>query len=181
LDAIGQLRCVVPPDLIVLDLMMPVMDGWQFRVRQRNDPTIASIPVLAISADDSAKAAAIHADGYLKKPLDLAMLLHAIERILLANERQRLQVQIAQTERMVALGTLAAGVAHEINNPLAYVSANLGLITEKLSVLGSVRPPATDAAALGKAARQRVLDQLAELEDIVRRAREGADEVMGFL
>ena len=48
---------------------MPVMDGWQFRAEQKSDPALAGIPVLALSADGSAKAAAIDAKAYLRKPL----------------------------------------------------------------------------------------------------------------
>src|SRR5919206_1695644 len=39
------------PRVILLDLMMPVMDGWEFRVAQQRDPALASIPVVVISAD----------------------------------------------------------------------------------------------------------------------------------
>src|SRR5262245_56777971 len=56
------------PDLILLDLMMPVKDGWQFRIEQKRDPNISAIPVLAMSADDTPKAVAIDAEMYLKKP-----------------------------------------------------------------------------------------------------------------
>ena len=69
-DALDQLRGGAPPDVIVLDLMMPVMDGWEFRVAQRADPLLAGIPLLAMSADLSAKARAIAADGYVRKPID---------------------------------------------------------------------------------------------------------------
>src|SRR5262249_48882765 len=58
------------PDVVVLDLMMPKLDGWQFRVAQREDPMIAATPVIAISASSSATAAAVDADLFLRKPLD---------------------------------------------------------------------------------------------------------------
>src|SRR5258705_13036727 len=44
------------PDVVVLDLMMPVLDGWQFRIEQRNDPSLAETPVVAISASHSSAA-----------------------------------------------------------------------------------------------------------------------------
>ena len=47
LQALEHLQTTRPsPDLIILDLLMPVMDGWEFRVRQKEDPELAKVPVL---------------------------------------------------------------------------------------------------------------------------------------
>jgi CheY-like chemotaxis protein len=71
------------PEVIVLDLMMPVMDGWTFREEQRKLPALASIPVLTVTADGDArgKAASIQAAGYIAKPLQIDNLLDEVERI----------------------------------------------------------------------------------------------------
>jgi signal transduction histidine kinase len=148
LEALEHLRSGQRADAILLDLMMPVMNGWQFRVQQKRDPRLATIPVLVISADTTAKAAAIDADAYLPKPLQAGALLGTIERALLASERRQLQASLVETERLASLGTLAAGVAHEINNPLAYVMANLGFVEQSLGPAGA---PVYDAAALREA------------------------------
>ena len=80
-EALQQLRHGPHADLIVLDLMMPVMDGWQFRKVQQGDPRLAAIPVVIISADGSVqqKASAIGAESYIKKPVDPAVLLKTVE------------------------------------------------------------------------------------------------------
>jgi CheY-like chemotaxis protein len=49
-EALERLHSGELPDLILLDLMMPVMDGWQFRQEQVRDPALAKIPVIAITA-----------------------------------------------------------------------------------------------------------------------------------
>jgi serine/threonine protein kinase len=71
-EALSLLRQGMRPDLILLDLLMPVMDGHQFLKAQRQDPTIASIPVVIVSALDrhKASAAALGAVDYLRKPVD---------------------------------------------------------------------------------------------------------------
>jgi len=71
----------VQPCLIVLDLMMPVMDGWTFRSEQMRDPQLARIPVVVISAyrDLSQQVKDLGLIGYLKKPLDLRKLLQIVQ------------------------------------------------------------------------------------------------------
>jgi two-component system cell cycle sensor histidine kinase/response regulator CckA len=124
-QALEQLGSGGAPDLIVLDLRMPIMDGWEFRAVQKSDPKLSRIPVLAVSADGSAKAAAIDAEAYLRKPLSTDALLGTISRILGEMERRRLLGRLEEAERFAALGRLAASVGHEINNPLAYVAMNV--------------------------------------------------------
>ncbi|MBI4509317.1 MAG: response regulator [Deltaproteobacteria bacterium] len=131
-EALTYLRNAEKPELIVLDLMMPVMDGWEFRLEQRRDPKLAETPVLAISADSSCKARAIDAEAYLAKPIDVDQLLAVIEETISTFERRNTLAKCAQADRLASLGTLAAGVAHEINNPLTYVLANLKILSQRL-------------------------------------------------
>jgi CheY-like chemotaxis protein len=81
-EALRRLAEGPRPRLILLDLMMPVMDGWQFREEQRKDPTIATIPVVVVSADGQVrqKAERIHADGHIRKPVGIDALLAVVER-----------------------------------------------------------------------------------------------------
>jgi signal transduction histidine kinase len=120
------------PDLILLDLKRPAIDGLPFRAAQKADSTIAGIPVIALSADP---AAVIDADAHLRTPYDPEMLVATIGDLLLAREHQDLQSRIAQTDRLSSLGTVAAGVAHEINNPLAYMVLNIDYLRGELAQL----------------------------------------------
>ena len=78
-DALQSLRGAAPPCVILLDLMMPVMNGWQFRAAQRNDPDLAEIPVVAVTAAGTrTDIAAIQVDGWLSKPVDFDRLLATV-------------------------------------------------------------------------------------------------------
>lgn len=68
------------PTVILLDLMMPVVNGWEFRAAQQGDPSLAPIPVVVLSADRdvAAKAAALQVSGYLAKPINLDVLLDVV-------------------------------------------------------------------------------------------------------
>jgi CheY-like chemotaxis protein len=61
--------------VILLDLMMPVMDGWQFRREQVQNQALAGIPVIVVSAAGRDRLQQIQADAYLSKPVDLDELL----------------------------------------------------------------------------------------------------------
>jgi CheY-like chemotaxis protein len=80
--ALEQLRDGVRPCLILLDLTMPVMNGWQFREEQRHDPELASIPVVVISAGAnlSEQVAPLGIRDYIRKPIQLGQLLATVQR-----------------------------------------------------------------------------------------------------
>jgi CheY-like chemotaxis protein len=73
--ALDRLASGARPALILLDLMMPVMDGWQFRREQVLDSNLADIPVIVVSAAGPGRSAQIDADDYLSKPVNLDELL----------------------------------------------------------------------------------------------------------
>jgi CheY-like chemotaxis protein len=79
-EALAYLRAHAAPDVILLDLMMPVMDGWEFRREQRLDREMAEVPVIVLSALDQTRVAEVAADAFLKKPLDFDRLLELIRR-----------------------------------------------------------------------------------------------------
>jgi CheY-like chemotaxis protein len=75
-DAIDLLREEALPDLIVLDLMLPDMEGWDFRHRQKKDTRIAGIPVIGVSAVGKL----VDVEYSFRKPLDYDQFLSAVER-----------------------------------------------------------------------------------------------------
>jgi len=70
-------------DLILLDLLMPVMNGWDFRRRQRETPAFAGIPVFLMSAGAHLAVVRdeLQAAGCVPKPVDAADILHVIQRL----------------------------------------------------------------------------------------------------
>ena len=70
------------PRLIILDLMMPVMNGYDFRRQQLETPRIADIPVVLLSADEAVakRSRELEAQGWLSKPVDFDRLLDVVSR-----------------------------------------------------------------------------------------------------
>jgi CheY-like chemotaxis protein len=67
------------PSVVLLDLMMPVMNGWEFRAEQERDPDIASIPVVILSAFARATDEELRGiETFLRKPVDMPTLLEAL-------------------------------------------------------------------------------------------------------
>jgi CheY-like chemotaxis protein len=81
-EALDRLRRDERPSLILLDLTMPVMNGWQFRAEQRRDPDLSEIPVLVLSAGEhlAEQVSSLGIDDFVHKPIDLGHLLQKIER-----------------------------------------------------------------------------------------------------
>jgi signal transduction histidine kinase len=180
-QALSRLRDGPLPDLIVLDLMLPKLDGWEFRAIQRADPGLASIPVLAVSADSSAKAAAIDATGFLSKPFRADDLIGRVRAIL--GDRIRMEARLAEMDRLVALGRRAAEAAHEMSNPLGSVVANVTAIDEMASRMREVLEglPAQPGGAGVADLVDRGRATLNEIEDTARDLRLGANRMAGAL
>ena len=81
-EALDHLRRQSHPSLILLDLTMPVMNGWQFRAEQRRDPDLSGIPVVVLSASErlAEQVAPLGITDYVRKPIELGYLLRLIER-----------------------------------------------------------------------------------------------------
>ena len=146
------------PDLIVLDLMLPEMDGLEMcrRIRLNAKPRSPRIMLLTARADEQSKLTALEngANDFLTKPFSTVEVLTRLRNLLenarlerdLAARNVRLeqtlrelestQAQLIQSEKLNALGSLSAGLLHEINNPLNYSLTALQLLASDPSVQG---------------------------------------------
>ena len=80
-QALQKLEDGLEASVILLDLMMPVMDGWQFRREQVRQKKLADIPVIVVSAAGRDLIERVHADAYVAKPVDLEQLLKHITKL----------------------------------------------------------------------------------------------------
>ncbi|WP_375469037.1 response regulator [uncultured Nostoc sp.] len=144
------------PDLILLDVMMPGIDGFETCRRLKANPITQNIPVIFMTAlsdsKDKVKGLEIGAVDYVTKPfqqeeviarlklqLKISNLTYTLEQRVQERtaeltqslqQLQQTQLQLIQSEKMSTLGQLVAGIGHEINNPIGFIEGNFSYITE---------------------------------------------------
>ncbi len=117
-------------DVVLLDIIMPEMDGYQVLERIKASPDLRDIPVIVISAldeiDSAVRCIEIGAEDYLPKPFNPVLLRARLNASLQKKKLRDLEkaylqqeVTLRQSEKLATLGKLSAGMAHELNNPAA--------------------------------------------------------------
>ena len=118
-----------PADLIILDDFMPNLNGYKACAKIKENPETRLLPVIIISTMreqvDRIKATKAGADDYLTRPVDKLELSLRVNNVLAL---KMLRSEATLSQRFAALGRLAGGVAHEINNPLTGVVTNLEMV-----------------------------------------------------
>jgi CheY-like chemotaxis protein len=156
-EALRSLKTELLPDIILLDLRMPVMDGWEFRARQLDDPLLGRIPVVAVSADGTPQALAISARAFLRKPVTADELLGTIGRVLSENERE---LSASFAGRVASLSRLAAKLGHEIDDPLTIVLLKLS------HSIDALRPPMRSPEAWSARPESELRELKARMADV---------------
>lgn len=162
-------------DLVLLDVMMPGMDGFAVCRRIKDDRATSAVPVLFVTAleDDSCESngLALGAADYLTKPIVPAVLVARVQtHLALKSHRDRLEVlaesrarQLLHAERLSTIGALTAGIIHELNSPLTFVLGFANALLEDMQELADRLPPPSDHEAEELTVCRRFLEKDAEL------------------
>jgi two-component system, NtrC family, sensor kinase len=242
-------------DLIISDILMPVMDGFQLCRNVRKDETLRHIPLIFYTAtytgpEDEKFALRIGANRFLQKPCEPDIFMEAVREVMkgvgktdvvstqepepeaeilkLYSERlvrklehkmaeleieiqtrreaentllkkheeleaahaelKRAQAQVIQQEKMASIGQLSAGIAHEINNPMSFITGNLDILKNYIEGITEIMQaqeeivkaniPREALAALDDLKRKKKFDYiLKDIGNVITQSLEGADRV----
>lgn len=198
--------------LVISDVMMPGRNGVELlRDITARYPETAVIMVSGVDRSQRVRdALSLGASDYLIKPCELDVLMIAVERALdrrrlqctarkykadiekqnkelalRAAELQRLHAQIIHSEKMASLGQLAAGIAHELNNPAGFIYGNMDMLKDKLVGLqelllayDQIDLPPNELSLIGPLKIRIGYDELVEdLNSIAADCLEGAERI----
>lgn len=196
--ALTAVKALVP-DLILLDINMPDMNGYEVCKTLKQNPETQHIPVIFISAidrvEDKVKAFQMGGVDYITKPFQFEEVIARIKNqleirklqhdILLQNEQlkatkrelEQTQAQLVQRQKMLGLSQFVAGMFHELNNPMTFISGNLDPACEYIRDLMEVinlyrqeypRPSANIATAIAELDLDFAIEDLRQLMESMK-------------
>jgi len=152
------------PDLILLDVMMPDMDGYEVTKRVRSLKELPFIPILLITANDrasSVKGLDLGADEFIRKPIEAEELLARVRSLL------RLKHSIAERDRTAQQRQdFVSRLTHDLRTPLVAADRMLELL--QAGALGELSPQVKEAMAVMARSNQNLLEMVNKLLDIYR-------------
>lgn len=178
------------PGLILLDVQMPVMDGFETCRRLKENPTTQAIPIIFMTAltdtESKTEGFSLGAVDYIPKPFDQQEVLARVRVHLQLKQLtesledqvrdrtavlQQMQVQLIQQEKLSSLGEMLAGIAHELNNPINFIANNVNPLREYITGIIAIlqhyqREHTTPSTTLTKAIED--LDLEFALEDTTK-------------
>ncbi|QKQ73885.1 response regulator [Nostoc sp. TCL240-02] len=193
------------PDLILLDIMMPGIDGFETCIQLKSNPRVQDIPVIFMTAlsetADKVKGLQLGAVDYITKPFQYEEVLVRIEnhlnlrnltKTLIAKnaELQQTQTQLIQAEKVAALGQLTAGIAHEVNNPINFIAGNLNFVEKYVQeVVGLLNlyqkylpdPPDELQTAIEKSDLEFLLNDLSKIIKSMQVGTDRVTEIVSYL
>ncbi len=153
-----------PPDLVLLDVMMPVMDGYEVTRRIRGMKDLPFIPILLLTAYDRANAVKgldLGADEFIRKPIEADELLARVRSLL------RLKHSIAERDRIDRQRQdFVSRLTHDLRTPLVAADRMLGLLQD--GVLGEISPEIREALTIMGRSNHNLLEMVNKLLDVYR-------------
>lgn len=198
------------PDLILLDIIMPEMNGYEVCESIHANEATKNIPVIFITAkteaEDESRGLKLGAIDYIAKPFIANVVKARVQNHLqLKKYRDDLEQmvkykeeQLVHAEKLASIGQLVAGVAHEMNNPMGFVHSNLGTLKRYVSKLHqfyddfktikqnchnqTITDPKLIALKLGEIEKKSKIDFLLdESDEVINDCIEGIDRATGII
>ncbi|MDY7040972.1 MAG: response regulator [Chloroflexota bacterium] len=157
------------PDLLLLDVSLPDIDGFEVCRRLRSDPRTEQLNILMLTGRGSVDARVTGlesgADDYLTKPFDPEELLARIQAQL---RLKVLRDRLVEMEKVATIGQMVITLSHEINNPLTAIIWHASLLHERMESLSGIPPDVLDALEVIGREAQRIKRVLVKLARVTR-------------
>lgn len=203
LEALTQAR-ESAPDLILSDVMMPEMDGTELCREIKGDPKTSSIPIILVTskAEGEMKVEGLElgANDYVTKPFHPRELLARVGSLVRSNslrkelsikndelvsalsELKRAEQQLVQNERLAAVGELAAGIAHEVNNPVNFSLNAARMLAKSAKDFSSIAEHfASESETLDEKNSEEIMTIAGEVEELASIVSQGLERTQSLV